>query len=85
MMKNFSNTLLPERSQPGITMTAPTVRHRDAGDKYTTSVPKTKKIRGWENISVGTWNVKTLRPAGKLEQLNQAMGRYYIVESDEMR
>ena len=22
---------------------------------------KDKKIRGWENISVGTWNVRTLR------------------------
>ena len=30
-----------------------------------------------ENISVGTWNVRTLRPAGKLEQLTHAMGRYH--------
>ena len=41
-------------------MTAPTVRHRDVGDKYATGVPKIKKIRGRENISVGTWNVRTL-------------------------
>ena len=34
MMMNTNNTLLPDRSQPGITMTAPTVRHRDVGDKY---------------------------------------------------
>ena len=32
-------------------MTAPTVRHRDVGDKYATGVPKIKKIRGRENIS----------------------------------
>ena len=54
-------------------MTAPTVRHRDVGDKYATGVPKIKKIRGRENIAVGTWNVRTLRPAGKLEQLTHAM------------
>ena len=46
-------------------MTAPTVRHRDVGDKYATGVPKIKKIRGRENMAVGTWNVRTLRPAGK--------------------
>ena len=62
MMMNTNNTLIPNRSQPGITMTAPTDRHRDVGDKYATGVPKIKKIRSWENISVGTWNVGTLRP-----------------------
>ena len=58
-------------------MTAPTVRHRDVGDKYATGVPKIKKIRGRENIAVGTWNVRTLRPAGKLEQLTHTMSRYH--------
>ena len=63
----IKNTLIPDRSQPGIKMTAPTVRHRDVGDKYATGVPKIKKIRRRKNISVGTWNVRTLRPAGKRE------------------
>ena len=54
MRMNTKNNLIPDRSQPGITMTAPTVRHRD---KYATGVPKIKKIRGRENIAVGTWNV----------------------------
>ena len=67
MMMNTKNNLIPDRSQPGITMTAPT------GDKYATGVPKIKKIRGRENIAVGTWNVRTLRPAGKLEQLTHAI------------
>ena len=58
-------------------MTTPTVRHRDVGDKYATGVPKIKKIRGRENIAVGTWNVRTLRPAGKLEQLTHAMSMYH--------
>ena len=68
MMINTYNTLIPDRSHPGITVTAPTVRHRDVGDK---------KIRGRKNISVETWNVRTLRPAGKLEQLTHAMSRYH--------
>ena len=77
MKMKTKNNLIPDRSQPGITMTAPTVRHRDVGDKYATGVPKIKKIRGRENIAVGTWNVRTLRPAGKLEQLTHAMSRYH--------
>ena len=59
MMMNTENTLILDRSQPRTTMTAPTVRHRDVGDKYATGVPKIKKIRGRENISVETWNVRT--------------------------
>ena len=77
MMMNTKNNLIPDRSQPGITMTAPIVRHRDVGDKYATGVPKIKKIRGRENIAFGTWNMRTLRPAGKLEQLTRAMSRYH--------
>ena len=77
IMMNTNNTFLPDRSQPGITMTALPVRHRDIGDKYATGVPKIKKIRGRENIYDGTWNVRTLRPAGKLEQLTHAMSRYH--------
>ena len=77
MMMNTNNTLIPDRSQPGITMIAPTVRYRDVGDKYDTGVPKIKNIRGRKNISVEIWNVRTLRPAGKLEQLTHAMGRYH--------
>ena len=77
MKMNTKNTLIPDRSQPGIAMTMPTVGHRDIGDKYATGVPKIKKIRGRENIAVGTWNVRTLRPAGKFEQLTHAMSRYH--------
>ena len=82
MKMNTKNTLIPDRSQPGITMTAPAVRHRNEGDKYATGVPKIKKIRGRENIAVGT-----LRPAGKLEQLTHAVSRYHwnIMGLCEMR
>ena len=82
MKMKTKNTLIPDRSQLGITMTAPTV-----SDKYATGVPKIRKIRGRENIAVGTWNVRTLRPAGKLEQLTHAMSKYHwnIVGLCEMR
>ena len=73
MIKSINNTLIPDRLQPGITMTAPNIRHRDVSDRYATSVPKMKKIRGRENIFVGTWYVRSLRRAEKLEQLTHAM------------
>ena len=60
-------------------MTVPIVRHRDEDEKYATGVSKIKKIRGRVNISDGTWNVRILRPAGKLEQLTHAMGRYWFI------
>ena len=60
-----------------ITMIAHIVRHLDVGDKYATGVPEIKKIRVRENISVGTWNVRTLRPAEKLVQLTHAISRYH--------
>ena len=77
MMMNTNYTIIPDRWQPRITMTAPTVRHRGVGDKYASGGQNIKKIRGRENISVGTWNVRTLRQIGKLEQLTHAMSRYH--------
>ena len=71
MIMNTNNTLIPDRSQPGLTITAPTVRQRDGGDKYAYGVPKVKKIRGRQNISVGTWNVRTLRSAEELDSCNE--------------
>ena len=46
LMKNINNTLISDCSQPGITMTAPIVRHRDVSDKHATGVLKIKNIRG---------------------------------------
>ena len=34
------------------------------------------KIRGRDDITIGTWNIRTLRPAGKLQELTQEMDRY---------
>ena len=77
MVKNTNNTLMPDQSQPGITMSAPNVRHLDIGDNYATGVPKIKKTRDRENIPVGTWNVGLLTPGGKFEQLTHAADRYH--------
>ena len=35
-----------------------------------------KKLRTRSNISIGTWNVRTLRTPGKLEELTHEMSRY---------
>ena len=37
-----------------------------------------QRSRGRENIVVGIWNVRTLRPAEKLEQLTHARSRYHL-------
>ena len=34
------------------------------------------KIRARNNVTIGTWNVRTQRAAGKLEELTYEMNRY---------
>ena len=58
-------------------MTLPTASHWGVGDKHATGGTKIKKIRGKENISIGTWNVRTLKPAEKLEELTHETDRYH--------
>ena len=74
IMKTTLNHI-PDRSQPGSTMTAPPAVHQDWGVKYATYAP-TNKIRGRKDITIGTWNVRTLRAAGKLKELTHEMDRY---------
>ena len=33
-------------------------------------------IRGRDNITIGTWNTRTLRAVGKLQELTHEMNRY---------
>ena len=66
---------IPHRSSPGSKRTAPSVPHQDGGEKYATGVT-TSKIHVRNNITIGTWNVRTLRMAGKLEELSYEMSRY---------
>ena len=46
----------------------------DGGVKYATGV--SSKIRGRDNITIGTWNTRTTRAAGKLHELTHEMDRY---------
>ena len=55
MKNNINNFLISDRSQPGLVMTVPTVKHWGVSDKYVTGVPKIKKIRVRENISGRAW------------------------------
>ena len=58
---------IPARSSPG-TRTAPSVAgHQDGGEKYVTHGPK--PLRARNSITMGTWNVRSLRAAGKVEEL----------------
>ena len=44
---------------------------------WSTATDDNNKLRTRSNISIGTWNVRTLRPPGKLEELTHEMRRYH--------
>ena len=67
------NHTIPDRSLPGSTRTAPSAVHQDGGVKYAGA---SSKIRRRDNITIGTWNTRTLRAAGKLLELTHEMDRY---------
>ena len=52
----------------------PSAVHRGGGVKYATGA--STKIRGRDNITIGTWNTRTLRAAGKFQELTHEMDRY---------
>ena len=57
------------------TRTAPSVAgHQDGDEKYVTDGPTSLRARN--NIAIGTWNVRSLRAAGKAEELDHEMKRY---------
>ena len=68
---------IPDRSSPGSTRTALSIGtdHQDGGVKCDTGATDTR-IRARNNITIGTWNVRTLRAEGKLEELAHEMDRY---------
>ena len=69
-----SNHTIPDQSPPGSTRTALFAVHQDRGVKYATGA--SLKIRGRDNITIGTWNTRTLGAAGKLRELTHKMDRY---------
>ena len=81
----ISNHTIPDRSPPGSTRSATSAVHQDRGVKYATGA--SSKIRGRDNITIGTWNTRTLRPAGKLQELTHEMDRcrWIILGLSEMR
>ena len=72
-MTTYIHTI-PDRSPPGSTRTAPSAGHQDGSVKCATGA--SSKIRGRDNITIGTWNTRTLRAAGKLQELTHEMNRY---------
>ena len=58
--------------------------YQDGGVKYATGA--SSKIGG-RDITIGTWNTRTLRIAGKLQELTHEMDRYRwnILRLCEMR
>ena len=79
------NHTIPGRPPPGSTRTAPSAVHQDGDVRYAPGA--SSKIRGRDNITIGTWNTRTLRDAGKLQELTHEMDRYRwnILELFEMR
>ena len=76
-MKTANMNPIPARSSPGSTRTAPSAPHQDGGEKCVTGVNKKKnRIRVRDNITIGTWNVRTLKDEGKIHELVYEMERY---------
>ena len=69
-----SNHIVPDQLPPGSTRTMPSGIHQDGGVKYATGA--SWRICGRDNITIGTWNTRTLRAAGKLLELTHEMDRY---------
>ena len=61
-------------------------RHQDGDVKHATNCASSK-IHGRDNITIGTWNIKTLRAAEKLKELTHEIDwyRWNILGFCEMR
>ena len=67
MTKTTTDYTIPDPSSPGSARTAPVIAHQGEGVKWATD--DDNKLRTRSNIGIGTSNVRTLRPPGKLEEL----------------
>ena len=75
------STSIPARPAPGSTRAAPSAVYQGGGEKLVTGSkpnlgPTSDKIRIRDTICIGTWNVRSLRASGKLEELAYEMDRY---------
>mgnify|MGYP006273469667 CR=1 FL=1 len=80
---------MPDRSRPGTPTTALSIdEHQDGSDKCVTGAQdkKTFKLPS-ENITIGTWNVRTLYACGKVKELEHELQRYQwdIIGLSEVR
>ncbi|GFO49148.1 craniofacial development protein 2 [Plakobranchus ocellatus] len=74
-MKTTQRTI-PNRSSPGPRTASSVGRiHQGGSGNYATG-GSNKTIRDRNKIVIGTWNLRTLREAGKIEQLEYEMSRY---------
>ena len=62
-------------------MTAFPVRHQGRNDKCAIGA----KLYGREDITIATWNARTLRPAGKVEEHEMDRYKWSIPGLFEMR
>ena len=69
---------IPDRSSPGSPRTALSVDRQDEGDKWNTGgqIGPFNRLCTRDNITIGTWNVRTLAADGKLEELAHEMEHY---------
>ena len=70
MMKTSNHTIL-DQSLPGLRRTRPSAIHQDGGVKHATGA--SSKIFGGDNITIGTWNTRTLEAARKHQELTHKM------------
>ena len=73
-MKTTTTQSVPARPSLGTRTASSVARHQDGGENYVTDEPKSLRARS--NITIGTWNVRSLRAAGKAEELTLEMNRY---------
>ena len=66
---------IPAQSSPGTKTALAVAGHQDGGERYATDGPKLLRARN--NITIGTWNVRLLRAAGKVEKLTHEMKKYW--------
>ena len=74
MKKTTTDYTIPDRLSPRSTRTALFSAHQSECVKCASG--DIKKLRTRSSISTRTWNVKTLRTPGKLEELTHGMNRY---------
>ena len=66
------NNLMPARTSPGNTVSASSIQHQGNDDNSTTG----ERMKKRHEIYIVSWNVRTLRANGKLEELTHEMKSY---------